>query len=348
MLSTTRSLTRLAAAAAWMALAAAANAQNVQLYGLVDMSAGRFQPSGGPGVWRADSGAMTTSFIGVKGSDDLGGGIRAKFAIEHYFRADTGQTGRINGDAFWSRDAYVGLSGAFGTTVLGRNTTPLFVSTLFFNAFGDSFAFSPSIRLLFSPRLVPFFGATAWDNSMLFASPDYDGLDYTLIANLGENAPGATGKNLGANLMYRKGPLAATAVWQRVKNGDGLSPPSAFTVVPPGFAKQETWQVGASYDASIVKLYGQFTHVRTKANENTSTKLWSLGASVPIGAGRVLAQYGSATASIAGTEPRHNVLSLGYDYNLSKNTDAYAVVMHDKLTGLAAGKTVAGGMRLRF
>jgi predicted porin len=348
MLSTIRSHLPRAALLAALAAAGNAGAQNVQLYGLIDMSAGRYQAPGGDHVWRTDSGAMTTSFIGVKGSDDLGGGIRAKFAIEHFLRADQGAIGRYDGDAFWARDAYVGLSGAFGATVLGRNTTPLFVSTLLFNAFGDSFAFSPSIRLLFTPRLLPFFGDTGWNNSMLFVSPDYDGIRYTVSANLGENSPGATGKNLGVSITYDKGPFAATGVWQRVQNGDGISPTSAFTHVPLGFGKQDTWQLGASYDAGFVKLYGQLMHVRTAAIEDTSTQVWSLGASVPVGAGQVLAQYGHARANVAGTEPLHRIFSMGYDYNLSKRTDIYAVYMNERLSGLPAGNTFAGGMRLRF
>jgi predicted porin len=345
MLSTT---IRFLGAAAALSLAGAAHAQGVQLYGLIDMSAGRFQPSGGPSVWRADNGGMTTSFIGFKGSDDLGGGIRAKFAFEHFLRADTGQAGRFGGDAFWARDAYIGLSGAFGASVLGRNTTPLFVSTLLFNAFGDSYAFSPTIRLLFTPRLLPFYGDSGWDNSIFYTSPDNDGLTYNLIANLGEGAPGATGKNMGFNLLYDKGPLAATLVWQRVKNGAGISPTSSSTALPSGFNNQQAWQVGASYDLGVAKLYGQYTQVRTRADDNTTTKLWSVGASVPLGPGRALAQYGSATATVAATEPRHNILSLGYDWFLSRRTDLYGVYMHDKLTGQPAGHTLAGGLRLRF
>src|SRR5437762_11872179 len=269
MLSMIRSLTPSAAAAALLALAGAVNAQNMQLYGLVDMSAGRFQPSGGSGVWRADSGAMTTSFLGLKGSDDLGGGVRARFAIEHFFRADTGQPGRYNGDAFWARDAYVGLSGAFGTTVLGRNTTPLFVSTLLFNAFGDSFGFSPSIRQVFTPSLLPFFGDSGWNNSMAYASNDDDGFSVNLMGNLGEGAPTAMGKNLGANLLYFKGPLGATAAWQKVRNG-------AFGT-PPGWTNQTTWQLGASYELGIAKIYGQYTQVRTRATLDSKTALWGFG-----------------------------------------------------------------------
>src|SRR6185436_14110861 len=112
-----------------------------------------------------------------------------------------GAAGRFNGDAFWARDAYVGLSGAFGTTTLGRNTTPLFVSTLLFNAFGDSFGFSPSIRQMFTPALLPFFGDTGWNNSLAYASNENNGWSFNLIGNLGEGAAGAAGKNIGANLL---------------------------------------------------------------------------------------------------------------------------------------------------
>ncbi|HJV62691.1 MAG TPA: porin [Albitalea sp.] len=343
-----RSLIGLAAAAiAGLAIAPGAQAQNVQLYGLLDMSAGRFQAPGGDKVWRADNGDMSTSYIGFKGTEDLGGGLKAKFKIEHFMRLDTGAAGRFNGDAFWARDAYVGLSGAFGTTTLGRNTTPLFVSTLLFNAFGDSFGFSPSIRQLFTPALLPFFGDTGWNNSIAYSSTDYNGLSFNLIANLGEGAPGATGRNVGANVLYFAGPLAATVAWQQVKNGDGLSPTSPFTAEPPGFSNQNTFQLGVSYDLGVAKLFGQYTQVKTSATLDTKTTLWGVGASVPVGAGRVIAQYGSAKAE-AGGDTTNKTLSVGYDYNLSKNTDAYAVFMNDKVRGLASGNSLAAGVRLRF
>jgi predicted porin len=148
--------------------------------------------------------------------------------------------------------------------------------------------------------------------------------------------------------MYVSGPLAATIGWQRVKTGAGLSPALPSNLAPPGFGSQQTLQVAGSYDLTIAKLFGQYSHVRTKAADSTTTKVWSIGASVPVGAGRALAQYGSATAAVGGAEPRHNILSLGYDYSLSKRTDVYAVFMNDKITGLAAGNTFAGGMRHRF
>ena len=337
-----------AALAACLCVADAATAQELQLHGLLDVSAGRFQDSGAPADRRVDSGSMSTSFIGVRGSDDLGGGLKARYAFEHYLRVDSGRAGRFDGDAFWARDAYIGLSGAFGTTVLGRNTTPLFMTTLQFNAFGDSYAFSPSVRQVFTPALLPFFGDSAWNNSIAYASGDEDGNGFTqhVIAALGEGATGSRGANYGASLASEKGPLTAALTWQRVRHGEGISPPSP--ALPTGFARQETWQTGLAYDLVIAKLYGQYTRVQTRDSSGSRMEIWGLGATVPVGAGRVLAQYGYARARFSGIEPSHTTVSLGYDHALSKRTDAYAVYMNDRVTGLDPGHSLAAGMRLRF
>jgi predicted porin len=341
----TRSLPLAAAIALGFGLASAAQAQSaVSIYGLMDMSAGQFQNAGTQKVWKADSGNMTTSFIGFKGTEDLGGGLKARFQIEHFLRADTGAAGRFNGDAFWARNAFVGLQGAFGATSLGRNTTPLFVSTLIFNAIGDSFGFSPSIRQLFTPNtglgMLPFFGDTGWNNSIAYNSPNHDGLSFNLLANLGEGAAGATGKNLSGNVLYFSGPLALTGAWQQVKNG-------AFGT-PAGWKSQDSWQFGASYDLQVAKLYGQYTSVKTKATANTDTKIYGFGASIPVGAGKLLAQYGNARADLGATETSNKTLTVGYDYNLSKNTDVYAILVNDKVTGASTGNTLAAGIRLRY
>lgn len=346
----TRPLSQLAGALALaglfnLGLAASAQAQSsVQLYGLMDMSAGRFQNAGAPKIWAAESGKMTTSFIGFKGTEDLGGGLKAVFKIEHFLRADQGAAGRFNGDAFWARNAYVGLQGEFGSATLGRNTTPLFVSTLLFNAIGDSFGFSPSIRQVLTPNtgqgMLPFFGDTGWSNSMLFSSPGYGGFSFNLLGNLGEGAAGANGKNLGANLLYFSGPLSGTFAYQQVKNG-------TFGT-PAGFDKQDTWQLGGAYDFGAAKLFGQYSSVKTAASVDTSTKIYGIGVAVPIGAGKLLAQYGNAKADLGASDLSNKTLTVGYDYHLSKNTDVYAMVMNDKVTGANTGNSFAAGIRLRY
>lgn len=100
-----------------------------------------------------------------------------------------------------------------------------------------------------------------------------------------------TGKNFGGNVLYFAGPLVTTAAYQQVKNG-------AFGT-PAGWRSQDTWQIGASYDFTLVKLFGQYSRVKTNAAQDTETKLTSVGVSVPIGLGKVLLQHRHPTAVLA-------------------------------------------------
>jgi predicted porin len=326
----------LAAAIAACALAGTAQAQSsASVYGLLDIGVGQFQSAGADKVWRADSGNMTTSFLGFRGSEDLGGGLKAKFVIEHFLRVDQGAAGRFDGDAFWARNAFVGLEGSFGSSTLGRNTTPLFVSTLAFNAFGDSFSFSPSIRHYFLGAVL---ADTGWNNSIRYISPNLSGTTINAMANLSEG--GGNGKNMSMSALYFAGPLGFAAAWQSVKNGAAGA--------PAGFGKQSAYQFGASYDLEVAKLFGQYGQVKTYAAADTKTTLYSFSASVPVGLGAVLLAYGSAEDETGSASATRKTLSVGYDYNLSKNTDVYAVYMNDKATGLSAGNTFAAGIRSKF
>lgn len=345
----TRTLKSVALAAATLGLSSAAFAQSsASIYGLVDMSAGQFQDAGAPKVKKAQSGNMATSFLGFKGTEDLGGTIKAKFSIESFLRADTGESGRFGGDVFWARAAWVGLSGDFGTTVLGRTTNQFFVSTLIFNAFGDSFGYSPSIRQVLTPSVVhpqmlAFLGDTGWSNSMLYSSPNMGGLSINLQGSLGEGT--AKGRNVGANALYFAGPFAATVAYQKVEQGvSGFTP----AIQSAGFDYQASTQVGASYDLKVVKLFGQYSQVKTQATVETKSTIYGFGASAPLGAGKLLAQYGNAKAQFPTTEIISKTLTVGYDYYLSKNTDIYALVMNDKLTNLDAGNTIALGLKVKF
>lgn len=314
---------------------------SVSITGLLDGSVGTFQAAGAERVSQVASGSMSTSWFGLRGSESLGGAVRASFALESFLRTDTGNSGRFTGDGFFTRNAFVGLHGDFGNVRLGRNTTPLFVSTLLFNAFGDSFGFSPSIRQQFTPSTgLAFFGDTGWNNSVAYASSPLGGLSLELLANAGEGAAGATGANLSAGARYFARPFAAAATWQRVRNG-------AFGT-PAGWARQDTWQLGASYDFSWLKAFGQFSRVQTYAALKTGSDLWGLGVSVPLGSGSVLLQYGAADANLGASKVDNRTLSLGYNLLLSKRTDIYAVAMRDSLTAKTTGNSMALGMRTRF
>lgn len=333
-------------ALACIGFSAGASAQSsVSIYGLVDMSAGQYQTAGAPKLKVVDSGRMSTSFLGFKGTEDLGGGTKAVFQIETFLRADTGQAGRFNGDSFWARSAYVGIGSNLGTVTLGRTSTPLFVSTLVFNAFGDSFGYSPSIRQYFGDAgaVAGEFGAllgdSGWNNSVSYSSPKMGGVVATVSANLGEGT--GTGRNIGGNLIYFGGPISATIVAQEVKN-------NTLGGFPATVNSQKTYQVGGAYDFGIVKPYLQYGVVTTDLliGADVKTKILGVGAVAPVGPGNILAQYGQAKRD--GTNSRRRTGTLGYDYALSKNTDVYALVMNDRVTGLANGNSYMAGMRLKF
>lgn len=316
------------AMAAGLALAApGAAAQTISMHGLIDLSAGRTQAPGGAATQGVDSGKMTTSYIGLRGDEDLGGGTRAQFTVESFLRADTGQSGRFDADTFWARNAFVGLSHAsLGTVSLGRITTSLFVQTLVFNAFGDSFGYSASIRHLFASNTVT--GDTGWSDSVRYSAPRLGGLSLTAHTALGE-ANG--GRNMGVSASYGAGPFSAGLAWQSVKKGATVNDTS-------------TWQLAGSYDFGVAKAFGQFTRVD---NDSTARQfdILGLGASVPVGAGRVLAQWGQIDPSVGA---KRSTLSVGYDHFLSKRTDVYLVAMNDKLSGSRAGNSYSVGARHRF
>lgn len=336
-----RSLKAVAGAAALLCVGLAQAQSNVNIYGLMDAAVGSFQMAGADSTTKVQSGNMTTSFIGFSGSEDVGNGLKVTFAIEHFLRADTGTAGRFDGDKFWARNAYVGLATNYGEYQFGRTTTTMFVSTLMFNAIGDSFAFSPSILQVLTPHaeMLQFYGDTGWSNSVLFKSKSWNGLSFNVQANVGEKAANAFGNNLGGSVLYMSGPLAATLSYSKVKN-------DAFGA-PVGFKDQETKQVGASYDLGVAKLFGQYTKIDTSAAADTGTDIWGVGASIPLAGGKVLAQYGHAKDDGLG-DKTNKTLTLGYDYNLSKRTDVYAIYMQDKVTGLDTGDTYAVGIRHKF
>ncbi|MEZ7847995.1 MAG: porin, partial [Polaromonas sp.] len=70
------------------------------------------------------SSAMNTTFWGLKGSEDLGAGMQANFKLESQFNMDTG----VASGTLFERQAYVGLSGNFGSVNLGRQYTSYYSS----------------------------------------------------------------------------------------------------------------------------------------------------------------------------------------------------------------------------
>lgn len=305
----------------------------VQVYGLIDMSVGSTKAPGGTSVTGVDSGKMTTSFYGFSGTEDLGGGLSAQFKLEGFFRGDSGEQGRFNGDAQFARTASVGLSSkSLGSINFGRTTTQLFVATLAFNAFGDSFGYSPSIRHYFAPATAT--GDTGWNDSLSYSSPTMAGFRFGTAVTTRESATGlSNGNNWSVGLSYSGGPLAATVVHQDVQK-DGAA----------AVQDTKTTQLGASYDFGVAKGFLQYGEVKN-ITTNNRVDITGAGVRVPVGAGAFIAQYGTHDQRVGADR---KTLSLGYLHTLSRRSELYAVVMNDKLDNLSSGGGYSVGMRHRF
>ena len=180
-----------------MAGASSAFAQSsVQLYGQVDEWVGAQKFPDGKIAAEVSGGGMSTSYWGMKGAEDLGDGYKAIFAIEGFFLAQNGQYGRFTGDTMFSRNAYVGIESPYGTVTAGRLTTPLFVSTILFNPFVDSYEFSPMVwHTYLGLGTFPTYstdqgvtGDSGWSNAVSYSSPNFNGLSGKAMYALGNTA----------------------------------------------------------------------------------------------------------------------------------------------------------------
>ena len=337
-----------ALAAAMALLAGGAQAQSsVQLMGTLDAYAGRLRLAGDTsGKSVLNSGGMTTSWYGFKGTEDLGGGLKANFALTAFLQVDTGTPGRFANDPYFSRDANVSLSDAsLGTLTVGRALAPNFLPTILFNPFGDSFTFSPLVLHnnvgLFNgtgwTQTVP--SDTGWNNEVIYSSPNFGGLTANVHYQFGEQAGNSGVNNHGLNLLYFHGPFAATAFYERDEVSNPISAPFA------GNDTKTDWMVGSSYDFKVAKLFGTYGKAESEV-ASTSTRTWSLGTSIPVGPGSVMLAYADSKVDLSAVTRK--TTSLGYDYPLSKSTDLYAVAMHDTLTAYDSGTSFGAGIRKRF
>jgi len=319
---------------------------SVQLMGLVDAYIGSMRMAGeADSVTKLNSGGMTTSWWGMGGTEDLGGGMKASFLFTSFFQTDTGATGRFNEQQF-SRDANVSLAGNWGTVTLGRFKAPNFLPTIMFNPLGDSYTFSPLVLHSSVPLGPPtaryWLGSvpsdTGWSNQITYSTPTFGGLKGNLHYQLGEIDGKNSKHNIGFNVFYSAGPLGLTAFWER----DQISNPFTSTA----FADTRTdWMLGGSYDAGVAKAFLTYGEVSSDAAGSADKKTTSIGVSAPIGSGKLLAAY--ATSKITGGATRDTVTA-GYDYTLSKRTDLYAMLMNDKITDMSSGTSFGVGVRHRF
>jgi len=331
----------LAGAVAAMVYGVQANAEgSVQLYGLVGSYVGRIQRSGEPATNMMGHGGMQTSFWGMRGTEPLGNGYSVIFALESFFQPPTGVAGRKPGDPFFSRNAYVGLTGPFGRLTIGRQTNPTYLNMQAMNPFGASTVFSPIVLQSFVKSYNgTIMGDTVWDNAIEYKTPRFNGVQATVVYAPGGVENNDSINNFGLHLSYKRGPLYLGASYQRVRSG----------VVSP-VTSQTVYLLGGSYDFKWVRVY-----VAAERTENSVTSAettsYEGGVRVPVNAsGAVLLEWARthADSSKFSEASIRDTASLGYDYSLSKRTDLYAVYSLDKIHGESAGNSYAVGIRHMF
>lgn len=334
------------ASAIFAAFAGVATAQT-SLYGLVDGYVGH---TSGKSPTQVNAGGMTTSYVGIRSSEDLGGGIKANVVLEQFLRPDTAQPGRFNGDAHWARNAYVGVANKSGEVQVGRVTTPYFISTIAFNALGDSFVFSPMVTQRFGANNFNLAGGgadTGWNNSVLVktnAGPV--ALTGVYSAGVQDDAHGAkqAGKSIGGMLF--QGPVGFTATWQEVDGGLGRHNMTSFIS-------------GVSIDVKKAKLFAQWNRVENSDLVTKEDKGYSVGATMPLGKGNtVMASYSHFDHNFVNRRSAETASwAIGISHAMSRRTDLYAAVKDTNYTNDGVNRTNAAwadnrvtgvGIRHRF
>ncbi len=307
-----------------VAAAAAASAQaqsSVTLFGILDASV-RNVKNGGDSVTTLSSGGFNSSRLGLRGQEDLGGGLQAGFWMEHGLNVDTGT--QSDGSRFWNRRATVSLMGGFGELRLGRDFSPTYTAYASYDVFGDN---GIAAAGKFANRLGSDIDTlTRADNQVSYILPALGGFNGQISAAAGEGAGGK--KQIAGRLGYASGALS-------VSLGYGITDVSPIA----GQDEYKLTAVGASYDFGVLKLSGYYTQHKFGGAELVN---YSIGTTVPLGAGYLRAAYTESDAK--GTTPAGaningndaDQIAIGYVYPLSKRTTVYATYARVSNDGAAS------------
>jgi predicted porin len=319
-------------------LALPAQAQfDYSLYGVLDLSYGRFENSGFERRHRFNSNSLTATHVGVSASYVFENGWTPGITLESFFRFQDTKFGRNDDDPPFSRNAFVSLTHRdYGTLRAGRIQTLLFNTTTRFNALGNSVGFSPAVRHIFTVgNLIGVQGDFYWNQAVGYTTPNFDGITGSVIVARGEQDN--PGDLFAGNLIVAKGVLAGSLSVQRVDLDDGINDPTL----------EDTWQLGASYNLGLATLFGQYTHTRDRGLEVRSD-IVSVGASVPLGPGTVQAQIATSKADGAAVSRKQTTTSAAYVYAFNSLTDVYVVASDDRVRGQTRGFSAAFGVRYKF
>lgn len=297
------------------AFAGAAAAQSsVTLYGRLDTTINYAEPGTGDGTWRMNGSApIGGSRWGLRGTEDIGGGLKVNFVLESGFNSDTGAPGSTT--KLFDRLAWVGLSSAtLGDLRLGRQDSLTRQNDLGFSDISSEGELTVTEgvggRTLFQN-----FGNRV-DNSVGYYSPSFGGFRVNALVGLGE---GAAARQQGVMFSYAGGPLKAALSYEALADLPGSN----------GNSYNETITLGGSYDFGIATLLLSMQKVDdfgAAPSSGTDVDAYNIGVMVPFGAFQFRAQYTESTRKPAvGADLDTDKFGVSLRYALSKRTTVYGV-----------------------
>ena len=264
--------------------------------------------------------ALNTTFWGLKGSEDLGGGLKAIFKLESGFELDTGTAS----NTLFEREANVGLSGSFGQVTLGRQYTSYYSSyggtEMLWN---NNFAVSNTVD---KSGLAT--NGTRTANSVRYDTPSFSGLTGSVTYGFGEDktATADATDNISFNVSYANGPVMATFAHQ--ENTLALN---------AGTTKFNLF--GGTYDLGAAKLNGRY---QTTSNGTVDDKMYQVGVTVPVGAFSYGVGYANEKSSTPGmADLNSNGFGLVGMYDMSKRTTLYVGYKSTKVESAPAAISTA-------
>ena len=299
-------------ALAVLATTGAAFAQSsVTIYGRLDASVGSNKVDS-VSTTQLFSGNLTTSRLGFRGTEDLGGGLKANFQLEGASTVDDGTAAGLR----FARASWVGLSGGFGAVRLG----------LIDSAYKDIYDMGVSNNLYdseFTPTKIAYLSgavgtasgvsdfSSRLSNSIRYDTPSFGGFSAGLSYAFDENVAPATANSevTALNLRYRAGPLDVGLGYQDQKNATATLDRN-FTVL------------AAAYNFGVVRVSGQYQI--TDQSNGLEDRDYSFGVTVPLGKFDVSAGYAQGKSELNGVKTGEGkAFALGATYALSKRTKLY-------------------------
>lgn len=324
----------LIALAALAATGAAMAQSSVTIYGVVDVGYTSVNNSGtGTDNTGLTSSNMTTNRLGFRGTEDLGGGLKAKFQVETSLAADAPAASSI-GD----RGAWVGIEGGFGEVRLGREYTMSFWSGFLFSAFGTG-GVGNGYGFIMRANTHGATGQTnqIWNNNAItYSTPRISGFQahaqYALdeVAAVGNDA----GKSTGLRLNYTQGPLMAELAYSSTDGGATVAATPLLGLTTS--AKHKSVVGGVSYNFGVARVMANFGQEKASVQATgaaiAKVSNFEIGAVAPVGPGRFRVSYNRTKLDVAAlaVDPQVSKFAVGYIYDLSKRTALYVTVASQK------------------